>query len=170
MVFTTHFWIGDGSTTLPPQSKLPSQIARFVPKTAVIQGRVSSTGCQHWHKLLDLPGPADRDPHPIQKNLGHHHTLRLKLSGSSSGFLFGKTKPKFGYLSSGKLTKNCGNPWVSLGNWSTKGGFSISRFIYWKVYPHLSSMKQLRCPDRGRFRCGRLDSPWNGCPLAAALA
>ena len=31
--------LGDGSTLLPPQPKLPSQIARFVPKTAVIPGK-----------------------------------------------------------------------------------------------------------------------------------
>ena len=56
--------LGDGSTLLPPQPKLPSQIARFVPKTAVIQGRVSSTGCQHWHKNVGSPRPGRPRPAP----------------------------------------------------------------------------------------------------------
>ena len=87
--------LGDGSTETTPTTKIAKSNCWICP-------------------MLDPWGPADRGPHPIQKNLGHHHTLRLKLSGSSSGFLFGKTKPKFGYLSSGKLTKIVeihGFPW-----------------------------------------------------------
>lgn len=122
------------------------------------------SGCQHHKNVGSRPGrpPADRGPHPIQKNLGHHHTLRLKLSGSSSGFLLGKTKPKFGHLSSGKLTKKW---WKSM-DFPGKLIYQKVDFPYLGsftgryIHPQLSSMKQLGCPNRGRFRSGRWDSTW----------